>query len=56
MQGGGSSFTLARQISQGCQVFTTFNFHLLIPIYFCDLLMIIGPVAAWSACPVPPPL
>jgi len=53
IRGGGSSFTLVRQISQGYQAYTTFNFHLLFLIYSFDLLMIIGLVAAWS---VPPPL
>jgi len=45
IQGGGSSFTLVRQISQGYQACTTFNFHLLILIYSFGLLMIIGPAA-----------
>jgi len=36
-------FTLVRQISLAC---TTFNFQLLILIYSCDLLMIIGLPAA----------
>jgi len=52
-RGGGSSFTLVRQISQAC---TTFNFQSLILICSCDLPMIIGPVAAWSVGPVLPPL
>jgi len=30
------------------------NFQLLILIYSCDLLMIIGLAASWSAWPVPP--
>jgi len=49
-RGGGSSFTLVRQICQTC---TTFDFQLSILIYS---LMIIGPAAAWSAWPVTPPL
>jgi len=49
-KGGGSSFTLVRQISQAC---TIFNFQLSILIYSCDLLMIIGPAAVWYAWPVP---
>jgi len=52
-RGEGNSFILVRQISQA---YTTFNFQLLILIYSCDLLMIIGPAVAWSAWPVPPPL
>jgi len=47
-RGGGNIFTLVRQISQAC---TTFNHY-----YSCDLLMIIGLVAASSAWPVPLPL
>jgi len=52
-RGGGSSFTLVRQISQA---YITFEFNLLNLIYSCDLLMIISPVAAWSTWPVPPSL
>jgi len=48
--GGEGSFTLFRQICQTC---TIFNFQLSVLIYSCDLLMIIAPVAAWSAWPVP---
>jgi len=53
-RGGGSSFRLVKQIGQACMC--NFNFHLSILIYSCDLLMIIGLTAAWSAWPVPPPL
>jgi len=50
-QGEGSSFTLVRKISQ---VYTIFNFQLIILIYSCDLLMIFSLVNAWSAWLVPP--
>jgi len=52
---GESRFTLVRQIGQECG--TTFNFQSLI-ILICsfNLLMIIGPAAAWSAWPVLSPL